>query len=71
MNLKVILLYSVNENNGTVFGEPLWRPDGGILNGAIELDGIDDYISVPLVLNLSERNFGVFLWIKGAKVEMQ
>jgi len=56
---------SEGENDGTLFGEPLWRPDDGIVNGAIELDGTDDYISTPFVINPYEENFSVFTWIKG------
>ena len=56
---------SAGEYNGTLNGEPLWRPDDGIVNGAIELDGTDDYISTPFVINPYEENFSVFTWIKG------
>jgi hypothetical protein len=56
---------SANVNNGTVYGDPIWQPDGGIENGALQLDGIDDYISTPFVLNPSKRPFSVFAWIKG------
>ncbi len=56
---------SANGNNGTVYGDPTWQPEGGIENGALQLDGIDDYISIPFVLNPSKRPFSVFAWIKG------
>jgi len=56
---------SAGEYDGTLNGEPLWRPDDGIVNGAIELDGTDDYISTPFVINPYEENFSVFTWIKG------
>jgi len=52
-------------NNGTVNGGPIWRPTGGKLYGALEFDGIDDYISTPFVLNPATGPFSVFAWIKG------
>jgi hypothetical protein len=56
---------SVGENNGTLYGEPLWQPDGGMIKGALQFDGIDDYVSTPLVLNPADGKFSVFAWIKG------
>jgi hypothetical protein len=56
---------SANDNDGTVYGDPAWQPEGGMVNGALQLDGIDDYISTPFVLNPADGNFSVFVWIKG------
>jgi acyl-CoA thioesterase-1 len=56
---------SVCENNGTLYGEPLWQPEGGIVNGALELDGIDDYIGTDPVAELTSGPFSIFAWIKG------
>ena len=56
---------SVGENNGTLYGEPLWQPEGGIVNGALELDGIDDYIGTDPVAELTSGPFSIFAWIKG------
>jgi len=44
---------------------PLWQPTGGKIDGALELDGIDDYVSAPFVLNPTQGSFSVFLWLKG------
>jgi hypothetical protein len=60
-----IAVDSAGENNGTVYGEPLWQPTGGKVNGAMAFDGIDDYISIPLVLSVSASRFSVFVWVKG------
>lgn len=57
---------SANGNNGTVHGDPTWQLDGGQVGGALQLDGIDDYISTAFVLNPSRRPFSVFAWIKGS-----
>jgi len=56
---------SANDNDGNVYGDPAWQPEGGMIDGALQLDGIDDYISTPLVLNPADGNFSVFIWIKG------
>ncbi|MFH1716411.1 MAG: sugar-binding protein [Planctomycetota bacterium] len=31
-------------NNGTLMGSPQWKPSGGKLGGALQFDGIDDYV---------------------------
>ncbi len=33
-------------NNGSLVGNPVWRPQGGKLGGAIELDGSGDYVKI-------------------------
>ena len=56
---------SANDNDGTVYGDPAWQPDGGMVYGALQLDGIDDYVNTPFVLNPADGKFSVFVWIKG------
>jgi len=56
---------SANDNDGTVYGDPAWQPEGGMVDGALQLDGIDDYVSTPFVLNPAYGRFSVFVWIKG------
>jgi len=56
---------STNNNVGSVHGNPTWQPEGGMIGGALQLDGIDDYISTPPVLNPAYGRFSVFAWIKG------
>jgi len=34
-------------NTGTLHNGPTWRPSDGQIGGALELDGIDDYVEVP------------------------
>jgi hypothetical protein len=43
---------------------PLWRPTDGVVNGALELDGIDDCVSVPFILDPVDGPFSVFAWVK-------
>jgi hypothetical protein len=63
----IIAYDSAGENDGTLYGEPLWQPDGGKIDGALQLDGIDDYISTDFVLNPADGPFSVFAWIKGGE----
>ncbi|MBN1972613.1 MAG: SMP-30/gluconolactonase/LRE family protein [Sedimentisphaerales bacterium] len=51
--------------DATLTGNRLWHPDGGLVHGALEFDGIGDYVSTPYVLDPSEGTFSVFAWIKG------
>ncbi len=53
------------ENYGTLHGSPTWRPVGGQYDGALEFDGIDDYISTPFILDPAKGSFSAFAWIKG------
>jgi L-ascorbate metabolism protein UlaG (beta-lactamase superfamily) len=53
------------ENDGILYGEPLWKPAGGKVDGALELDGLDDYIETGFVLSPADGVFSVFAWIKG------
>ena len=56
---------SAEDKNGTVYGNPLWQPTGGAINGALQFDGVDDYVSTPFILNPVTGAFSVFAWIKG------
>jgi hypothetical protein len=56
---------SAAANDAVVFGDAVWQPEGGHVDGALQLDGIDDYLSTPFVLNPADGPFSVFVWIKG------
>ena len=56
---------SVGENDGTLNGEPLWKPADGKIGGALQLDGLDDYVSTPFILDPAKGPFSAFAWIKG------
>jgi acyl-CoA thioesterase-1 len=49
---------------GTLHGAPVWQPQGGKIRGALELDGVDDYLSTGNVLNPADGPFTVFTWVK-------
>jgi glucose/arabinose dehydrogenase len=56
---------SAGDNDGTLHGGPMWRPSGGMKGGALELDGVDDYVEIPSVLDPADGSFTVEAWIKG------
>ena len=56
---------SGNNHRGLLQNAPQWQPNGGKRNGAILLDGIDDYISADFVLNPADGPLSAFAWIKG------
>jgi len=53
------------DNDGALHGEPQWQPAGGKKAGALQFDGVDDYISTDLVLNPADGPFSVLAWIQG------
>jgi len=56
---------SVGDHDGTLNGNPLWQPAGGKIAGALEFDGIDDYVSTPFILDPAKGSLSTFAWIKG------
>jgi hypothetical protein len=60
---------SARNLDGTVYGEPQWRPTEGIIGGALQLDGFDDYIKTGFVLNPADGPLSIFAWIKGGAPE--
>jgi len=57
---------SAGHNDGICHGEPLWQPTGGKIGGALQFDGIDDYVETDFVINPSSGGpFSVVAWIKG------
>ncbi len=57
---------SAADFDGTLMGGPVWQPDGGMVSGALQFDGVDDYVSTDSVLNPADGLFSVVAWIKGA-----
>jgi hypothetical protein len=56
---------SAAENDAVIFGGAIWAPVNGAVDGALNFDGIDDYIQTPQILNPAKGAFSVFAWIKG------
>jgi len=61
----MVVADSAGDNDGYALGNPLWQPDGGVVGGALEFDGVDDFISAPTVLNPADGPFSVLAWVKG------
>jgi acyl-CoA thioesterase-1 len=61
----ITVVDSAGDNDANTVGDPLWQPAGGMIDGAIQLDGVDDYIDTDFVLNPAEVSFSVFAWLKG------
>jgi len=56
---------STGVNDALVLGDPLWQPVGGQVDGALQFDGVDDYVITDPVLNPADGVFSVVAWIKG------
>jgi subtilisin family serine protease len=54
----------IQGKDGTLHGELLWQPDGGMVDGALKLDGVDDYVAIPFVLDPADGEFSIFVWVK-------
>lgn len=55
-----------NDNDGTLAGDPTptWVVDGGRYSGALQFDGVDDWVDVPYNASLNPFDFTVSLWMK-------
>jgi hypothetical protein len=60
-----IAFNSAAENDGILIGGPVWQPEGGMVGGVLEFDGIDDYIVTDYVLDPADGSFSILAWIKG------
>jgi hypothetical protein len=56
---------SAGENDAYVVGDPVWQPNGGQADGALQLDGVDDCAITGPIPNPTEGPFSVFTWVKG------
>jgi len=55
----------VGGKDSYLIGDPVWQPDDGIKDGALQFDGIDDYVLSTFNSNPAHGPFSVFGWIKG------
>lgn len=56
---------SAGNFDGTLHGGPAWQPAVGKIAGALQLDGLDDYVGTPFVSNPADGAFSAFAWVKG------
>jgi hypothetical protein len=66
-NEGAIVYDSVGEIQAELFGDPVWQPTDGMFNGALLLDGIDDFVGTWGIRGLtdSDGDFSMFAWVKG------
>lgn len=50
--------------DANLVGDPIWRPAGGMVGGALEFDGIDDYVDTTFEMDPDDP-FSMFAWVKG------
>ncbi|MHC4189155.1 MAG: LamG domain-containing protein [Planctomycetota bacterium] len=56
-------------HHGIVQGNKLWTPNGAI-DGALELDGSDDFVAIdPVHEHMTSNNFSVSAWIKTEQMD--
>jgi Tol biopolymer transport system component len=56
---------SAGGKDATANGNPVWQPTAGKVRGALELDGADDYVSTPFILDPAAGAFSIFAWVQG------
>jgi hypothetical protein len=55
---------SVGGRDATVVGGATWRPEGGLVDGALELDGVDDHLDTGFVADPKAGPARVVCWVK-------
>jgi len=60
----ILAFDSAGINDAVVIGNATWQSNGGKIDGALKLDGIDGYAVANPVLNPANSPFSVFAWIK-------
>ena len=56
---------SVSGNDDLVMGGALWQTAGGMVDGALELDGVDDCLITTFGPNPADGPFSVIAWVRG------
>ena len=60
---------SVSGNDGLLIGDPIWRPEGGVVDGTLEFDGTDDVVTTDFVVDPEAGPFSAIAWVQtGAPV---
>lgn len=55
---------SAGSVNGTIVGNPVWRPEGGRVGGALEFDGSGDTVVMGDAAALEPANITICLWAR-------
>ena len=56
---------AAGDKDGVLHGDPNWLTTEGSVGGAIEFDGIGDYVSTDYILDPAAGPFSVYAWVKG------
>jgi hypothetical protein len=56
---------SAGVNDTTLIWDATWEPENGKIDGALQLDGADDYIQTSYILDPGHGSLTALLWIKG------
>jgi hypothetical protein len=56
---------SVSEKDAYIIGGAVLQPDGGQVNGALQLNGVDGCVVTEPIMNPADGPFSVLAWIKG------
>ncbi len=51
--------------DGTVIGGATWQPEGGMVGGALQFDGVTGCVATEIVQGLGAEPFSVAAWVKG------
>jgi len=57
---------SAGPYDAELHGGSVWQPSGGMEGGALQFDGVDDYVSTPFILDPAAGSFSVFAWVKSS-----
>ena len=61
----IVAYDSAGANDAILVGDPVWQLADGMVDGALELDGIDDGAKAGFVLDPHDSPCSAFAWIKG------
>jgi hypothetical protein len=56
---------SEGDHDATVTGIPLWQPEGGMIGGALQFNGLTNFAITTVIQDPSEGSLSVFAWVKG------
>jgi hypothetical protein len=51
-------------HDATAMGVPLWQPEGGMIGGALQFNGMPNFVMAEAVRDPSEGPLSVFAWVK-------
>jgi hypothetical protein len=58
---------SENGCHGILIGDACLLPDCGMIDGALQCDGYDDYVVLPTSCNAGDGELSVFAWVNGGR----